>query len=405
MPGKKEESELRPRREMKTTNKVEIMEDRLKALIDGNKPENRTKWALEWKRQGKKVMGLLCSYVPEELISAAGMLPWRITGTWKEAVPLAGVYRPEMTCRYCSHALESILNGELSFLDGVAGTQVDDDFKRLMDVMIAIKKPAFTYMMYLPHVSNRITSAMWVKSLLDLQQALENLSGVKITETALRQQVEIYNTMRTLLGKVYELRKREVPPLTGAEALGLTTAARIMPREIFNGEMEALMPYLEDRKIPVKRMRPRLLMSGEYLDHPGYLDLVEKAGAVVVIDDFDTGSRYFWDTVDSRSDNIVEAIARRYLNKPASARMVNWNEQAAQIMKWVKEYDVDGIVELRQLYSLPLDYRFFAMKKKFAEAGIPYISLDREYHLANDGMLRTRVEAFIEMILAKAKKP
>ncbi|MDD5494705.1 MAG: 2-hydroxyacyl-CoA dehydratase family protein [Dehalococcoidia bacterium] len=388
---------------MKISDTSATMEDRFKALKESNRPENRTKWALEWKKQGKQVMGLLCSYVPEELVSAAGMLPWRITGTWKEAAPLAGVYRPEMTCRYCSHALESVLNGELSFLDAAAGTQLDDDFKRLLDVLIAIRKPAFTYMMYLPHASNRITMAMWVKSVLDLQQTLEKLTGVKITEKELRRQVGIYNRMRTLLSKVYELRKRDNPPITGAEALGLTTAARIMPREIFNDELEELLPYLEHREIPLKRSRPRLLMCGEYLDHPGYVDLVEKAGAVVVMDDFDTGSRYFWDLVEESSDNIIEAIARRYLNKPGSSRMVNWNEQAAQIVKWVKEYDCDGIVELRQLFSLPLDYRFFALIKKFTAAGIPYISVDREYHLANEGMLRTRVEAFIEMILAKAK--
>jgi len=389
---------------MKETRTTEGMEDRLKALIGSNRPNNRNRWALEWKSQGKKVMGLLCSYVPEEIISAAGMLPWRITGTWQEAAPLAGVYRPEMTCRYCSHALESVLNGELDFLDGVIGTQVDDDFKRLLDVLLAIKRPAFAYMIYLPHVSTKTTSAMWRKSLLDFMTAMEDLAGVKITEKGLRKQVEIYNTMRTLLSKVYAMRKRDNPPLTGAEILGLTTAARIMPREEFNRELESLLPHLEDRKIQLKKTKPRLLMSSEYLDHPGYVELVEKAGAVVVMDDFDTGSRYFWDTVDSGSSDILEAIASRYLNKPAAARMANWNEQAAQLMKWIKEYNVDGVVELRQLYSLPLDYRFFAMKKKFEEAGIPYISLSREYHLANEGMLGTRVEAFIEMTQAKVKK-
>jgi len=386
---------------MKDTKTSEGMEDRLKTLIDSNRPGNRKKWALEWKNRGKKVMGLLCSYVPEEIISAAGMLPWRITGTWQEAAPLAGVYRPEMTCRYCSHVLESVLNGELDFLDGVTGTQVDDDFKRLLDVLLAIKRPAFAYMMYLPHVSNKTTSAMWHKSVLDFIEVMEDLAGVKITEKELRKQVDTYNAMRTLLSKVYAMRKRDVPPLTGAEALGLTTAARIMPREEFNRELESLLPYLENRKINLKKIKPRLLMSSEYLDHPGYVGLVERAGAVVVMDDFDTGSRYLWDTVNGGSGNIVEAIASRYLNKPAAARMGNWNEQTAQLMKWIKEYNVDGIVELRQLYSLPLDYRFFAMKKKFEEVGIPYISLSREYHLANEGMLGTRIEAFIEMMQAK----
>ncbi len=382
------------------------MEEKLRNLIESNKPENRTKWALKWKAEGKKVIGLLCTYVPEEIISAAGMLPWRITGTWKEAIPLAGVYRPEMTCRYCSHVLESVLSGELSFLDGIIGTQVDDDFKRLMDVLKAIKQPEFVHMMYLPHVSNKITLDMWKKSILELQDALENLSGVRIDYGELCRQVEIYNKMRDILMRIYEMRKRETPPLTGAEVLGITTAARVMPREEFNKEMESLWQYIEKRSLPLNWKRPRILMISEYLDHPGYVEIVEKSGAVVVMDDFDTGSRYFWNNVNmnNSSGDIFYAIADRYLNKPAAARMVNWNDQATQLIKWAREFDIDGIIELRQLYSLPLDYRFFAMKKKFSEVDIPYISLSREYHVANQGMLRTRIEAFVEMLKTKKRK-
>ncbi len=68
------------------------------------------------------------------------------------------------------------------------------------------------------------------------------------------------------------------------------------------------------------------------------------------------------------------------------------------MISWAKEFDVKGVVELRQLFSLPLDYRSLFMKKKFEASDIPYLSLSREYHLSHVGMLRTRIEAFIEMI-------
>jgi benzoyl-CoA reductase/2-hydroxyglutaryl-CoA dehydratase subunit BcrC/BadD/HgdB len=107
---------------------------------------------------------------------------------------------------------------------------------------------------------------------------------VEITEKELWSQIEVYNTMRSLLRKVYELRKREVPALTGAEVLGITTAARIMPKEEFNKELGALLPYLETREGPFKQTRPRLLMSGENLDNLAYVELVENCGAAVVMD-------------------------------------------------------------------------------------------------------------------------
>jgi benzoyl-CoA reductase/2-hydroxyglutaryl-CoA dehydratase subunit BcrC/BadD/HgdB len=381
----------------------QTMEDRLKALVEANKPENRNKWALEWKKQGKKVMGLLCTYMPEEILSAAEIFPWRITGTWREAAPLAAAHRPEMTCRYCSHVLESALTGELDFLDGVATTQVDDDFKRLWDVLHYLQKPAFSYIMYLPHTSSKTTFRMWTKSVMDLKKAVEGWTGKEIEEENLHHQIDVYNKMRNLLLKVYELRKKEIPSVTGAEALGITTAARVMPKDEFNKELEALLPYLENRQGVFKRTKPRLLMSGEYLDHPGYVEIVESSGAAVVMDDFDTGAKYFWRNVNDSMENPWQSLADRYMNRPGTARMANWNEQAEQVVKWLKEFNADGVVELRQIYSLPLDYRFFIIKKKFEAANIPYISLSREYHLANVGMLRTRVEAFIEMIQGKGK--
>ncbi|MCK4788634.1 MAG: 2-hydroxyacyl-CoA dehydratase [Desulfobacteraceae bacterium] len=376
------------------------MEDRLRGLIDGNRPENRSKWAVEWKSQGKKVMGVLCTYVPEEIISAAGVLPWRVTGTWEEAAPNAALYRPEMTCRYCSHVLESVLTGDLDFLDGVVTTQIDDDFKRLWDVLDYIKKPPFAYIMYLPHKISKTCLRMWNSVVLEFKEAVEEFADIKITDDELHRQIEIYNTMRGLLRKVYELGKREAPPLTGAEILGLTTTARVMPKEEFNKELESLLPYIEKRRASFKEIRPRLLLGGEYLDNPAYVQLVEDSGAAVVMNEFDTGSKYFWSDVNASKAGPLEAIADRYMNRPetTTSRMNHWKEQFAQLMKWIKEFNVDGIIELRQLYSLPLDYRFFFFKKKFEDADISYLSVSREYHLSHVGMLRTRFEAFIEMI-------
>jgi benzoyl-CoA reductase/2-hydroxyglutaryl-CoA dehydratase subunit BcrC/BadD/HgdB len=239
---------------------------------------------------------------------------------------------------------------------------------------------------------------MWNKSVLELKEIMEKWGGIKITEEALGDQIGIFNKMRSLLRKVYEFRKREVPALTGAEVLGITTAARIMPREEFNKELEAILPYLETRIGSFQKTSPRLLMCGEYLDHPGYVELVENCGAAVVMDEFDTGAKYFWEPVDASRNNPWEALGNRYMDRPGTSRMENWGEQIEQIKRWVKEFNVQGIVELRQLYSLPLAYRFFIMKQKLGEAGIPYTSLDREYHLAQVAMLSTRVEAFMEMI-------
>ncbi|MEE4264011.1 MAG: 2-hydroxyacyl-CoA dehydratase family protein [Desulfobacteraceae bacterium] len=379
------------------------MEDKFQTLIHSNDPENRNKWALEWKEQGHKVIGLLDIYVPEEIISAAGLLPWRITGTWDAAVPRAAVHRPSMTCRYCTHVLESFMNGDLDFVDGLVTNQIDDDFKRLYDVLNYIDKPGFLHIMYLPHTTSKTTLDMWKKSVNSFKEAIETYSGNKIDPDELQRQVLIYNKMRALLREVYELRKREVPALTGAEALGLTSAARIMPRELFNEQLEQLIPYLNERKIEKSDGKPRIFMGGEWLDHPGYVRLVENAGATVVMDEFDTGSQYFWDIVYDTSDDLLGALAKRYMMRPGLSRMAQWEMQANRNLAWINEFNADGVVELRSLYSLPLDYRYLFMRKIYDSNNIFYLSLNREYHLSGQGMLQTRIEAFLEMVERKSR--
>ena len=374
------------------------MENKLQVLIHGNDPENRSKWALEWKKKGKKVFGHLDIYVPEEIVAAAGMLPCRITGTWNEAVPRAQVHRPSMTCRFCTHVLESFMNGELDFIDGMATTQLDDDFRRLWDVLDYIKKPNFSYIMYLPHTVSPTTFGMWKKSVKEFKEKMEEYSGNKISSEELHQQIKIYNKMRSLLREVYELRKGKNPALMGAEALGIVTSARIMPREIFNEMLEGVLPYLKGRKVDNVDGKPRIFMGGEWLDHPGYVKLVEDSGSVVVMDEFDTGAQYFWDDVDEAADDPLEALAKRYIMRPGLSRMAQWKMQGKRNLAWIKEFNADAIVELRSLYSLPLDYRYLFMRREYDNADIPYLSLNREYHLSQEGMLRTRIEAFLEMI-------
>jgi benzoyl-CoA reductase subunit C len=188
------------------------MEAKLKELIDANKPENRNRWALEWKQQGKKVIGTLCTYLPEEVIYAADMLPWRITGSWESDVYLGTAYRPPNTCPYCTHVLQSFLAGEFPFLDGVVAANRDFDTVRLYDVLVHLGTIHFTHIVDVPHHNSELAYHQFGKQIWKLMDALEAFGGIKITNDALHHAINIYNHQRVLLRKVYELRKKEVPP-------------------------------------------------------------------------------------------------------------------------------------------------------------------------------------------------
>ncbi|MFC1534023.1 2-hydroxyacyl-CoA dehydratase subunit D [Thermodesulfobacteriota bacterium] len=373
------------------------MEDRLKGLIEANSEANRTKWAMEWKRQGGKVIGVMSSYVPEEVISSAGMLPWRITGTWDENISHALVYRPESISGYYNHALESLLVGELDFLDGIIATDIDMDLARLYDVIEYINKLPYCYITHTPFYDSELSQQFVANEIRKLITSLEDYGKIKISEDSLNSSIETYNKMRNLLGRIYELRKKEIPPLSGAEVLGITTGAAVMPKEEFNQELEALLPYLEKREANLKQVHPRLLVSTDMLDNPEYLDLAEE-GCLVAMDDLDTGSRYFIQDVETTLDDPVYALVKRYQGRHSGPNMLHWDRQVEQMIKWVKEYKIDGILNLPLLWDYSQMYRMPWLREKLEEANIPNIYIEREYHLANVGQLRTRIGAFLEML-------
>ncbi len=381
-------------------------EGKLQNLVAGNSRLNRDKWALDWRKKGRKVIGAVCSYVPTEVVYAAGMLPWRITGSWSTNIhPQAAVHRPGSGDFYYTHVLDARVKGDLDFLDGAVFTSKDDDMKRLYDVWAGVDayNTPFTHIMWLPHHNRESAQHAFQSEILQLITGLETFAKRKISQKSLLDAIKEYNKMRNLLLRLYQLRKREKPAISGSEVLGITTAAQVMPVDLFNQELESLLPYLEGRTAKLSKVQPRnirLMVSSDALDNPDFIQLIEEMGAIVVMDDLDTGSRWFWQEVDmdeARQDP-VKALARRYLGRPACPRMGNWDEQIEQAIAWAKEYKVDGVVDFTALNNYTRQFRVPVFRKALQAAGIPTFSLTRDYCFTGVGQLKTRIEGFLETL-------
>ncbi|MBC8460081.1 MAG: 2-hydroxyacyl-CoA dehydratase, partial [Deltaproteobacteria bacterium] len=87
---------------------------------------DRHKDAKKWKEQtGKKVVGLFCCNVPEELIYAADMLPVRILGEHEEATE-GNLHFPTNVCPYPVSCFDQALKGHYDYLDGLVVPNVCD---------------------------------------------------------------------------------------------------------------------------------------------------------------------------------------------------------------------------------------------------------------------------------------
>jgi len=378
------------------------MENDLQSLLSLSRENKRAERALAWKKAGRKVVGLLCSYIPEEIVHAAGMLPWRIIGAHGAGTPRADVYRPPHTCLYCNHVLESLLTGEYDFLDAVVATSWDQDLIRLWDVWKYLGKTPAMHIIHLPLSNSATHKKQFAKEVKKFFTFIENLAGRKITEEALFDSIKLFNRFRGLLHRVYELRKHENPPLSGSEVLALTMASLLMPKDEFVTGLEGLLPYLEKRVNSLPVHTPRLLVSSDRLDDPQYLKVVEETGCLVAMDDLDAGSRYFWRSTETEGLNsleaMLEALAYRYHDQPAGPALMTWVEQVEQVAAWVKAFNIQGVLELPLMYSRSRQMRAPYFRDKLSALGIPVAGFERDYHLANVGQLKTRIGAFVEML-------
>ncbi len=378
------------------------MEEQLKELLTASAGPNRARWALEWSKRGGKVIGLLCSYVPEEIVIAAGMMPYHVMGTERSDMSRALAHRHSNSSIYCNRVLESFLSGELDFLDGVIATDREQELVRTWDVLAYLNKTAFSHIMHVPSTVSALGLQKMTLEMTNLKKAVEKFGGKPITDASLLAAIKTVNKTRSLLASVYELRKRETPSVSGAEAMLIVAAAMVMPKDVFNTKLEALIPYLSERKAKTGNGHIRLLISSDTLYNPAYIQLVEQAGAVVAMDDLDPGSRYFTGAVSTRSRDKIGALAKRYLTRPAHPCMCDWDSQARQVIAWVKEYRIDGVVELPEMYALPRQFRVPIFQKRLNEAGVPNISVARFHDMSDASQLKTRIEAFVELLEAKA---
>ena len=101
--------------------------------------------------------------------------------------------------------------------------------------------------------------------------------------------------------------------------------------------------------------------------------------------------------VDTEAEDIVKAIAQRYLQIGCSVMTPN-TERMKLLPKLVEEYKVDGIVEVDLQACTPYCVESFQIKQLCEQINIPYLAVETDYSTGDSGQLATRLEAFLEML-------
>jgi benzoyl-CoA reductase subunit C len=356
----------------------------------------------DWKATGRKVIGWFNPYIPEEIIHAAGMLPFEVTGN-NDPVQMQGAeaYIYSNSCSKIRTCWQLQLDGKYKFLDGLVSSSMCDQDKRLHSVWEYYNKLPYMDLIYAPRKRDEEAVKLYLADLEDFRDRLSLYRWNRLPVGDIAKSIKVYNRGRELMKQLYELRKRDRPPVTGAEALEVSKAAVRLPRERFNELMEQLLDEIQRTGREIKKAM-RLMIIGSDLHNSNQMANLETLDLVVVVDEMDIGIRRAWGQVDTKLPPM-EALARYYtMGRPVDKH--NWNSDGRLefIGELAEQYKVNGIVSEDVRFCTYNGWDKFDLKKQMDKHGIPILQIDLEYGHPAGAQVKIRAEAFMEMLENRA---
>ncbi len=368
--------------------------------------QNRDRKAKKLKAEGKKIIGYLCSFTPVETITAAGLVPYRITGSMKESIALADAYLETIACPFTRSCLDIALRGGYEFIDGYVVPHACDNIVKLYDIWTYDIKHSYAHFVNVPHTLSPASFDFFETELGTFKRSLERFSGREVTAEMLSQSIRLHNEQRALVRKLYELRKQDPPLLSGAEMTKVIVAVMSTPVTEANELLQAAIEEVQTRRNSPQRKPARLMVYGTGNEETNFIELVEESGANVVMDDLCFGTRPYWFEVEV-SDNPLASIARSYLEKlrcPRTYRQSPGSHQAdlenrfGYLYEFAKDFKVNGVILYIVRYCDTHAFDAPDVKEYLGRKGLPVLEIEGDYPLSGIAGLKTRIQAFLETV-------
>ncbi|MDY6834414.1 MAG: 2-hydroxyacyl-CoA dehydratase family protein [Chloroflexota bacterium] len=368
--------------------------------------QNRGLRAVELKTEGIKTMGYLCCYAPTELLTAAGVVPLRITGNVNESISMADAHIETITCPFVRNCFDLALRGEYSFLDGFVVPHTCDNVARIYDIWRYTIRQPYNHFINVPHTIATGSLDFFRAELDTFKKSLETSLDKHISSDELRESIALHNQFRGLVRKLYDLRLPDPPLLSGAETMKIILATTRLPVNEANELLRSAIEEIKQRPNKQPKGHTRILVYGPEVDDVPFIEMIEEMGFDVVIDDLCIGTRPYWSDVEITPDPM-DGLAQRYLEKincprtfrpRTGTRKEDLDNRFKYILDFAKKYRVKGIILYVIKYCDIYGFDAVDVKDYMEEAGFPGIIVEGDYTSMSIDWMKTRIQAFQEMI-------
>ena len=386
----------RPNRPQTMSYFDEVVED-----IHGD----RAKELAALKDEGHKVFATFCVYVPDEIIVATGSASLGLCAGAEYSIPAGEKVLPRNICPLIKSVMGFIIDRICPFFevaDWVIGETTCDGKKKAWEIL---NNYIPTYVMELPQKKAPADIAFWVQEVKDFAAFIEQETKVKLTPENLAEGIRIINNKRTALKRLAALRKATPSPIHGLDALLINQLAFFDDPQRFAKQVNLLCDELEERiarkegVLPANA--PRILITGtpEPLPFWKIHSLIEQAGAIVVGEETCTGERYYKDLTEPAAevDEMLTNIAERSLKVNCACFTPN-NGRIEDIVTMTNNLKADGVIDFALQFCQPYGIESYTVGKELDKRNIPHLKLESDFSREDQGQLKTRIDAFLEML-------
>ncbi|HXX33846.1 MAG TPA: 2-hydroxyacyl-CoA dehydratase family protein [Thermodesulfobacteriota bacterium] len=363
--------------------------------------------AKELKKKGEKIIGYICSFVPLEIVAAAGCIPFRVRGNVNEPITKGDTLLETIVCPYYRSCFDLSVKQKYDFLSGMVIPHGCDSMVRSYSAWSYSLPYPYFHFINVPTVCGESSSEFFEAELNTFRKSLERFAGKTITDDDLAKTIRIYNENRDKVRVLYEFRKADPPLISGTELTMVLTVGSSLPVGEFNTLLDQVSTEIGKRKKSPLKKGPRILIDGACLDNIGFIRLVEEIGGNVVADTICNGARDYFPRTDE-GEGPIRALADRYLDKINCPKTYRENKAGTfegdiasrfgDIGTYAREFKVDGAILYLYKYCDPFGFEVPARKAYYKSVNVPLLHLEDIYSAGTMSQLRTRIQAFLEMI-------
>lgn len=352
------------------------------------------------KDQNKPVIGIFCTFFPQELAIAMGAAVVSLCATSDETIPAAELDLPKNLCPLIKSSYGFGKTDKCPFFyfsDLVVGETTCDGKKKMYEYLGQFKP---VHVMQLPNQVSEEGIVFYRNEIVKMKEKLETFFEVTITEDDIRKAIKVKNEERSAIKRLYSVMKNDPAPISGEDLMNTLVGTTFnFDRESIPAQMDALIKKIE-KEGNKEGKKPRILVTGCPMGGATMkvIKAIEEAGAVVVAYDNCTGAKAVEENVDESIADVYEALARKYMNIGCSVMSPN-NNRLKLISELIDDYKVDGVVdmELHACHTYNVE-KLTVERFVTEEKNIPYIQVETDYSQSDIGQLKTRLAAFVEIL-------